>query len=289
MNKLLILVLILNTTDPSEISRYNRLKNKAETAYEHGQYEVAMNNYRMLYDSIGADDPSIGLNLAHSYYALGDSANAKLKYQAVATSNDNKLKSIAYQQLGVMAKKPESLEQSLQYLKSALKADASNEDARYNYEVVKKMLEKQKEQQDQNKQDQQDKDDQNKEDKQDQEQKDQQDQQDQDKDQESKEDQQGEDQDKEDQDQQDQEKKDGEQKDSEEQNQEQQQQEGEEQNEEKDKQNQNMSTKEKLEQMNISEEKAQMILEAMKNNEIQYIQQQRRKPTKAQDSGKPDW
>jgi len=44
-----------------------------------------------------------------------------------------------------------------------------------------------------------------------------------------------------------------------------------------------------LEQMNISEEKAKMILEAMKNNEIQYIQQQRRKPTKAPESGKPDW
>ena len=41
--------------------------------------------------------------------------------------------------------------------------------------------------------------------------------------------------------------------------------------------------------MNISEEKAKMILEAMKNNEFQYIQQRKRKPTKQQDSDKPDW
>jgi hypothetical protein len=41
--------------------------------------------------------------------------------------------------------------------------------------------------------------------------------------------------------------------------------------------------------MNISEEKARMILEAMKNNEIQYIQQQKRKATEQPDSGKPDW
>ena len=68
----------------------------------------------------------------------------------------------------------------------------------------------------------------------------------------------------------------------------QQEQEGEEKPDES-KDNQEMSTKEKLEQMNISEEKAKMILEAMKNNEIQYIQQQRRKPTKATDSSKPDW
>ena len=41
--------------------------------------------------------------------------------------------------------------------------------------------------------------------------------------------------------------------------------------------------------MNISEEKARMILEAMRNNEIQYIQQQRRKATERPKSGKPDW
>lgn len=281
MNKLLILLLVFSSTDPSEISRYNRHKNKAELAFEHGQYEVAKSHYSTLYDSIGAEDPSIGLNLAHCYYALGDSANAKLKYQAVVTGDDKRLKSIAYQQLGVMAKKPETLNESLQYLKSALKSDPSNEEARYNYEVVKRMLDKQQEQKDQN-QNEQNKDDKDQE-KQDQDKQDQQDQ----GDQEEQDQQNQEDQEKENQDQENQEKKDGEQKDGEEQKQEQQ--EGEEQNDDKDQQNKEMSTKEKLEQMNISEEKANMILEAMKNNEIQYIQQQRRKPTKAQDSGKPDW
>ena len=45
----------------------------------------------------------------------------------------------------------------------------------------------------------------------------------------------------------------------------------------------------KLKEMNISEEKAQMILEAMRNNEMQYIQQNRRKPQKPRDRTKPDW
>jgi Ca-activated chloride channel homolog len=47
--------------------------------------------------------------------------------------------------------------------------------------------------------------------------------------------------------------------------------------------------KEKLQEMKISEEKARMILEAMKNQEKQYLQQQRRKPTKSKDRNKPDW
>lgn len=45
---------------------------------------------------------------------------------------------------------------------------------------------------------------------------------------------------------------------------------------------------EKLEEMNMSEEKARMILEAMKNSERQYLQQLRRKATK-KNTGKPDW
>ena len=46
---------------------------------------------------------------------------------------------------------------------------------------------------------------------------------------------------------------------------------------------------EKLQQMKISEEKAKMILEAMKNQEIQYLQQNKRKATKPKDKTKPDW
>jgi lipopolysaccharide export LptBFGC system permease protein LptF len=45
----------------------------------------------------------------------------------------------------------------------------------------------------------------------------------------------------------------------------------------------------KLQQMKMSEEKAKMILEAMKNQEIQYLQQNKRKATKPRESGKPDW
>jgi hypothetical protein len=41
--------------------------------------------------------------------------------------------------------------------------------------------------------------------------------------------------------------------------------------------------------MKISEEKAKMILEAMRNQEKQYLQQQKRKATQPRESNKPDW
>jgi outer membrane biosynthesis protein TonB len=49
------------------------------------------------------------------------------------------------------------------------------------------------------------------------------------------------------------------------------------------------SVSEKLKEMQMSEDKAKMILEAMKNQEVQYLQQNKRKATKPKDKGKPDW
>lgn len=48
-------------------------------------------------------------------------------------------------------------------------------------------------------------------------------------------------------------------------------------------------TQKRLEEMNISPEKARMILEAMKSNEVQYLQQKKRKQSKRSDNGLPDW
>ena len=45
----------------------------------------------------------------------------------------------------------------------------------------------------------------------------------------------------------------------------------------------------KLQEMKISPDKAKMILEAMKNQEVQYLQQNKRKASKPKDKGKPDW
>lgn len=47
--------------------------------------------------------------------------------------------------------------------------------------------------------------------------------------------------------------------------------------------------KDRLEKMKMSEEQAKMILEALKNREVQYLQENKRKATQRQQSGKPDW
>lgn len=213
------------------------------------------------------------MNLAHSYFNLNDTAQAIGSYQKLTQSADAHLKSLAYQQLGVLNNREGHFEEALQFLKQSLKAEPSNQDARYNYEMIRKKLEEQKknQQQDQNKdKNQQQKEEQDKESKEEQKEK---------QDQQNKEDQ------KKQQDQKDQQQKDQEKKEQEQQQKEQQ----EKEQQEKDSKEIPPSVKDKLKEMNMSEEKAKMILEAMKNQEIQYLQQNKRKGTKPKDKNKPDW
>lgn len=275
MKGMLLLVLLL--TDPGDIGKINSAKSAAKKAYLAGDYEGAIEKYRYLVDSIGVKEDEVYMNLANSYFNLNDTTNAMSAFQPLTMSQNPKLKSIANQQLGVLTNRKGSFEEALNYFKQALKANPANEDARFNYEMVKKKLEEQKKQEQKN----QDKNQQNK-DKQ-QEEKENEEQQKKEQEQEQK-DQQKKDQEKKEQSEQ-------EKKEQEEQEKKEQQEKEQKEKEQQDKEKKDVppSVKEKLKEMDMSEEKAKMILEAMKNQEIQYLQQNKRKPTKQRDKSKPDW
>jgi len=285
MKGLILIVMVLAMTiDPGEIGKINSLKSKAKDAYKKGDFKTAISKYRYLVDSLGVQEDEVKLNLANAYFQSNDTTNTATSYQPLTQSTNPKIRSIAHQQLGVLSNRQNKHEEALANFKQALKADPTNEDARYNYEMVKKKLEEQKKKEEEQKkndpnqkEENKDKKDQNKEENKDQnkdqkqDQKEKQDQQNKDKkDQEQKE--------KQDQEQKEKEKKEQQQKDQEK-----------EQKENKDKKDLPPSVSEKLKQMEMSEEKAKMILEAMKNQEIQYLQQNKRKATKPKDKGKPDW
>lgn len=300
--KLYLITFLLLALDPigklDRVAKQNALKKEAREAFVKEDYKTAIEKYSFLHDSLNVRDDNILLNLANAQFKVADSSNALGNYQKLTSSADKSLRSIAYQQLGVMNNDPQNQQKALDYFKKALKADPSNEEARYNYELLKKLMKEQENQEnkddknkdeqdkkDQEKQDQekdqkdkQEKDqqekDQDKGDKQDQEQKDQQqkEQQQNDKDQEQTQDQQDADQ-----------KKDKEQKEG----QQQEQQQDDDQKDKKDKIP--PSTQKKLQEMKISPEKAKMILEAMKNQEVQYIQQNRKKARNRGKNDKPDW
>jgi Ca-activated chloride channel homolog len=288
--KLLLIVatLALVLTDLDKIGKINSLKSEAKQAYSKGDFKTAIEKYRYLVDSLGVKEEEVLLNLANSYFNEKDTAHVQTTYLPLTQSKNTKLNSIANQQLGVVANRQGKLEEALNYFKQALKTAPDNEDARYNYEMVKKKIE------DKKKEDQKKKDKENKDNKKD-------DKKDQKNDQQNKEkkDKEKKDQEKKDKEKKDQEKKDKEQKDKKDQSKEekdkekkdkeQQQKDEEQKKKEEDKKDNKPSPAEKLKDMQISEEKAKMILEAMKAQEVQYLQQNKRKATKPKDKGKPDW
>ena len=284
-----IILLVMTIGDIDKIAKVNQLKKEAREAYLAGDYSTALGKYQYLLDSMGIKDDNITLNLANSYYNTKDTAQAINNYSSLLNSSNKLVRSTANQQLGVISTRNKKFKESLDYFKEALRADPTNEDARYNYEMMKKILKEQEQQQQQ--QNQQDQDNQNQQDQQqdqDQQQQDQQDKNEQDEQQnEQQQDKEGEGEEQEN------EQQEGEQQEKEEngeqqEQQQQEQQEGEESEEQKQEEEAN-SISEKLEEMKISEEKAKMILEALKNKEVQYLQQNKRKPTKRKDPKKPDW
>ena len=266
-----LLILIAFLVDPGKIGQVNTAKSEAKKAYQRGEYKNAVAQYKILRDSLGVQEEEVNMNLAHSYFQLNDTLNAQNSYLPLTSSLNQKFKSVANQQLGVLANRGGKFEEALNYFKNSLKTDPTNEEARYNYEMVKKKLEEKKKQEEQ--QQQQNKD--NKKD--DKENKD-------NKDQKDKEDQQSKEQ--KDKEQKDKDQKDKEQKEKEQQKKDQ----DKDSKEEKDKkEKENPSVSDKLKDMKMSEDKARMVLEAMKNQEVQYLQQNKRKATKPKSKNKPDW
>jgi Ca-activated chloride channel homolog len=298
----LFLAASLLFTDLDKIGKINSAKAEAKKAFLSGDFKKAIQKYSYLIDSLGVNEDEVRANLASAYFQANDTAHAVNTYQQLTQSPNKKISSVANQQLGVMANNIEKLEEALQYFKQALKAAPENDEARYNYEVVKKKLEEKKKQQQENKdqKDQDKKDDQKKDQNKDQK-KDQKDQKDKDKKEQEKKDQEKKDQEKKDQEKKDQKDKDKDQKDQKSEEQKEKEKKEKEQKEQKEKEQQQKDEKnkdkkdippsvsDKLKDMQITEEKAKMILEAMKNQEVQYLQQNKRKATKPKDKGKPDW
>ncbi len=279
-----ILLVIASFGDLDRIAKVNKLKKEAKQAYQAGDFSTAISKYHYLLDSMSVDDHRLRLNLANAYYQSNDTTNALNHYGAVTESSLKVIKSTAYQQTGIIQHQQEKHKEALDSFKLAIKANPANEDARYNYEMLKKFLREQEQKQDQQKQDQDNKE--NKDEK-DQDKKDQQKQDQKDKDkQEEKKDQEKQDKEGE----QDEEKdKEGEEEDAPasdttEKEEEKDAKEGEQKPEEMPD-----SAEQKMKEMKISEEKAKMILEALKNQEVQYIQQNRKKAKKRPKSNKPDW
>ena len=161
---ILILLVLLNNILENDISKINKLTKNAEKAFKEKNYKIAINDYNTLIDSFNISNEKIHLNLAHSYLLSNDTLKAIENYNMASITNNNKIKSIAYQQLGNINESKNKLKNATEFYKKSILSNNSNLDSKYNYELVtKKLKEQEKKKKEKNKKEEDNKNQQNKE------------------------------------------------------------------------------------------------------------------------------
>ncbi|MDX5480220.1 MAG: tetratricopeptide repeat protein [Hymenobacteraceae bacterium] len=122
------------------ISRINEYAREGAKAYAQQDYTTAISAYAYLLNDLEVQDDQLRLNLAHSYYQSGQLAEAQHEYRLLADHPTQRMRAIVHLQLGNIATKQRKYKQALSLYKQALIADPGSDAARYNYELLKKYL-----------------------------------------------------------------------------------------------------------------------------------------------------
>lgn len=144
----IIFSLFLAVNPITYVSEVNDTQKKALIAFNDKDYLIAIYRYEYLVEKLQVKDLNVYLNLAHSYYKAQKWQEAKRYYTLVAKGKNTQLASLAYHQLGMISdftynkdSSIEDLRNALKYFKFAIKNNSQNTAARYNYELLRKKLE----------------------------------------------------------------------------------------------------------------------------------------------------
>jgi len=118
-------------------------------SFKGGNYKKALEQYTSALNSPTSpkenDLGKLYYNLGVSYYKLNDLKKAAESFEnASLFLNDGKIKSQAYYNQGLVAFKNRDYKTSKEMFKKSILLNPEDDDARYNYEIVKKLEEKQK-------------------------------------------------------------------------------------------------------------------------------------------------
>ena len=143
-SKYLILLVLIAAATPVQSQQSS--PDPALNAYRQGDYDKAIELYSELLAK-NTDDKNIKFNLGGAFYKKGTLNSAKSGFEDALTLEAPKAKSSAYYNLGNTLFKMNKPEKSLEAFKYAMKFNPEDEDAKFNYEFVKSMLEENKEKQ----------------------------------------------------------------------------------------------------------------------------------------------
>jgi Ca-activated chloride channel family protein len=110
--------------------------------FEGGNYADALTFYteKQLADP---DNLELKFNMANSYYKMQDYTNSETLFNSVIEKGDDRLKGLGHYNLGNVKFKQGDLYAALEHYNQALQINPTDEDAAYNADLVKKLINEQ--------------------------------------------------------------------------------------------------------------------------------------------------
>lgn len=136
-----------NADGITSIARNNKLIRQGEEAMKKKDWKSAISSYESI---IGNTEKPVGqvyLNLGNAYAQLNNEEKALKNYHAALPQLESPgLKSVTYQQMGNLFFKKKDYRSALDWYKKSLKSNPKNENARFNYELAYRLNQQEEEQ-----------------------------------------------------------------------------------------------------------------------------------------------
>ncbi|MDP2043407.1 MAG: hypothetical protein Q8S14_02425 [Algoriphagus sp.] len=150
-SKWILTVFLIIPSSWTYVTRLNTAIKVAERSYAEAKYEESVANHLILINDFEykSAELSFDLGLSHQYAEKVD--EAQTWYDQATQSPKKMLVSFAFNQSGVIAGNKKEYQAALSKFQSALIKDPTNEQARYNYEMLSRWLKRDEERKNQDK------------------------------------------------------------------------------------------------------------------------------------------
>jgi len=113
--------------------------------YKNKKYEEAKSYYEQVLAKI-ENNAAASLGLGASHYQLGDIPNATKSFEEALKSEDINIQDRAYYNLGNSLYSQQKMEESVAFYRKALELNPNDNDAKFNYELAKYLVQQQQNQ-----------------------------------------------------------------------------------------------------------------------------------------------
>ena len=114
-------------------------QDKGQSLYDNKKFQEAIEHYEtFLNENSKLDLAKFGIG--SSAYHLGEKEAAINIFKDISSSADSSLKSKAFYNIATLMNERNKLDESLAYLKKSIELDPNNEDAKINFELIKRMI-----------------------------------------------------------------------------------------------------------------------------------------------------